>query len=132
MGHAVYTKSDPRARLLRDKAIELAAGKDFEEELETFLLVEKTFPEVFAEMKGGQEICVNVDFYSGFVYKMLGIPTELFTPLFAVSRTPGWCAHRLEEIISGGKIIRPAYKCVQRRRPYTPISARESAVSAMA
>jgi citrate synthase len=124
-GHAVYTKSDPRAVLLRDKAGLLAAEKGFMDEYRLYLLVEKLSPLVFREVKGlVKDICSNVDFYSGFVYKMLGIPHELYTPLFAVSRVAGWCAHRMEEIIAGGRIIRPAYKCVQPRLEYLPLGER--------
>jgi citrate synthase len=126
MGHAVYTKSDPRARLLLEKAKELAAekGEEAQRELDLYMRIERVFQDVFHERHPDKEICVNVDFYSGFVYKMLGIPTELFTPLFACSRIVGWCAHRLEELISGGRIIRPAYKCVQKHLMYTPLEAR--------
>jgi citrate synthase len=125
LGHAVYTISDPRARLLRDKAATLAGEKGFTKELNLYRLIERLAPEVFKKVKGSDKLmCINVDFYSGFVYKMLGIPTELFTPLFATSRVAGWCAHRLEEIISGGRIIRPAYKCVQERLPYSPLVER--------
>jgi citrate synthase len=124
-GHAVYTKSDPRAVLLRNKASLLAAEKGLVEEYNLYRLIESLTPEVFKKVKGsGKDICANVDFYSGFVYAMLGIPQELFTPLFAVSRVAGWCAHRMEEIISGGRIIRPAYKCVQPRLDYTPLEKR--------
>ncbi|MDR2552806.1 MAG: citrate/2-methylcitrate synthase [Treponema sp.] len=124
-GHAVYTKTDPRARLLRDKAALLAAEKNLNDEFNLYLLIERIVPEVFKKVKGSDKvICTNVDFYSGFVYKMLGIPADLYTPLFAVSRVAGWCAHRLEEIISGGRIIRPAYKCVQRHRDYIPLDKR--------
>jgi citrate synthase len=126
LGHAVYTISDPRARLLRDKALKLAEEKGFIKELNLYRLIERLAPEVFKNVKGKDKpMCVNVDFYSGFVYKMLGIPTELFTPLFATSRVAGWCAHRMEEIISGGRIIRPAYKCVQKRLPYKPPDQRD-------
>jgi citrate synthase len=118
-GHAVYTKSDPRAILLRDKAALLAEEKGLTKEFDLYRLIERLGPDVFRKVKGSDKIlCANVDFYSGFVYQMLGIPTELFTPLFAVSRVAGWCAHRLEEIIAGGRIIRPAYKCVQPRLEY--------------
>jgi citrate synthase len=124
-GHAVYTKSDPRAVLLRDKAALLAEEKQLTDEFNLYRLIERLSPEVFKRVKGSdKEICANVDFYSGFVYKMLGIPPELFTPIFAVSRVAGWCAHRVEEIISGGRIIRPAYKCVQNRINYTPLGDR--------
>ncbi|GHT69780.1 citrate synthase [Spirochaetia bacterium] len=124
-GHAVYTKSDPRAILLRDKAAILAEEKGLVKEFNLYRLIETLAPEVFRKVKGSdKEICTNVDFYSGFVYTMLGIPSELFTPLFAVSRVSGWCAHRMEEIISGGRIIRPAYKCVQPRLEYIPMEKR--------
>ncbi|MDR1107569.1 MAG: citrate synthase, partial [Spirochaetaceae bacterium] len=97
-GHAVYTLSDPRAVLLRDKAAILAREKNLTDEFDLYRLVERLSPEVFKKIKGSDKhICANVDFYSGFVYKMLGIPSELYTPLFAVSRVAGWCAHRLEE-----------------------------------
>jgi citrate synthase len=126
LGHAVYTISDPRARLLRDKAITLAEVKGFTDELNLYRLVERLGPEVLKKVKGTEKpFCVNVDFYSGFVYKMLGIPPELYTPLFAVSRIAGWCAHRMEEIVSGDRIIRPAYKCVQKRVSYQPLNGRE-------
>jgi citrate synthase len=124
-GHAVYTKSDPRAILIRDKAASLAVEKNRTDEFNLYLLIEKLTPEVFKAVKGsGKDICSNIDFYSGFVYSMLGIPHELFTPIFAVSRVAGWCAHRLEEIVSGGRIIRPAYKCVQPRIGYVPLDKR--------
>jgi citrate synthase len=125
-GHAVYTRSDPRARLLRDKASILAAEKRLADEFNLYRLIERLAPAAFRKVKNsGKEICTNVDFYSGFVYRMLGIPRELYTPLFAVSRVAGWCAHRMEELISGGRIIRPAYKCVQKRLKYTPLDRRK-------
>jgi citrate synthase len=124
-GHAVYTKSDPRAVLLRNKAAVLAEKKNLTDEFNLYRLIEALSPEVFKKTKGAEKhICANVDFYSGFVYKMLGIPSELYTPLFAVSRVAGWCAHRLEEIIAGNRIIRPAYKCVQPRLAYIPLEKR--------
>jgi citrate synthase len=124
-GHAVYTKSDPRALLLRDKAAVLAAEKGLSDEFNLYRRIERLMPDVFRQIKGSdKDICANVDFYSGFIYRMMKIPTELFTPLFAVSRVAGWCAHRMEEIISGGRIIRPAYKCVQPRYSYVPIAER--------
>jgi citrate synthase len=126
-GHAVYTKSDPRTMMLRDKAALLAEEKGILDEFNLYRLIERLTPEIFKKVKGSDKvICTNVDFYSGFVYKMLGIPADLYTPLFAVSRVAGWCAHRMEEIISGGRIIRPAYKCVQKRLGYTPLAERES------
>jgi len=124
-GHAVYTLSDPRALLLREKAEALAAEKGLLEEYYLYRLVEALSPALIREIRDTEkEICANVDFYSGFVYRMLGIPPEFYTPLFAVSRIAGWCAHRLEEVVSGGRIIRPAYKCVQKRRPYVPLDSR--------
>jgi citrate synthase len=124
-GHAVYTLSDPRAILLRDKAEILAQERGLSEEFNLYKSIEALVPGVFKKVKGSDKaICTNVDFYSGFVYRMLGIPDELFTPIFAISRVSGWCAHRMEEIISGGRIIRPAYKCVQSRRPFVPMAER--------
>ncbi|MDR0998096.1 MAG: citrate/2-methylcitrate synthase [Treponema sp.] len=124
-GHAVYTKSDPRAILLRDKAALLAEEKGLAKEFNLYRLIERLGPDVFRKVKGSDKIlCANVDFYSGFVYRMLGIPPEVFTPFFAVSRVAGWCAHRLEEIVAGGRIIRPAYKCVQPRLEYVPMDKR--------
>ena len=124
-GHAVYTISDPRAILLRNKAEALADVKGFTKEFKLYCMIERLAPEVFKKIKkSGKDICTNVDFYSGFVYKMLGIPDDLYTPLFAVSRVAGWAAHRMEEIISGGRIIRPAYKCVQPRHEYTTLEKR--------
>ena len=125
-GHAVYTISDPRARLLRDKAASLAEEKKLMDEFNLYCLIERLTPEVFSKIKGSdKKICTNVDFYSGFVYGMLAIPPDLYTTLFAISRVAGWCAHRLEEIIAGGRIIRPAYKCVQKRHGYTPLAERK-------
>lgn len=125
VGHAVYTLSDPRTKLLRDYARQLAYETGKEEEYELYLTTEKLAIETFREVKGtDRALCANVDFYSGFVYDMLGIPEELYTPIFAVARIVGWSAHRLEELISGGKIMRPAYKSVAKRRPYTAIGDR--------
>jgi citrate synthase len=128
-GHAVYTKSDPRALLLRDKAALLVTEKtDLQDEFDLYLLVERLAPSLFRKFKNSdKDICTNIDFYSGFVYKMLNIPSELYVPLFAVSRIAGWCAHHLEEIVSGGRIIRPAYKCVQKRLTYTELPDRSRA-----
>ncbi|MDR2510158.1 MAG: citrate/2-methylcitrate synthase [Spirochaetaceae bacterium] len=126
IGHAVYTKSDPRAILLREKAAELATEKpEFAEEFDLYRRVEKLAPEIIKRIKNSDKgICANVDLYSGFVYKMLGIPPDLYTPLFATSRVAGWCAHHLEEIISGKRIIRPAYKCIQPHTGYTRLASR--------
>ena len=124
-GHAVYTISDPRAILLRDKAEALAKETGCMEEFNLYRTIEKLAPKVFAEEKNSdKQICTNVDFYSGFVYTMLNIPRELFTPIFAISRIAGWSAHRIEEIVSGGRIYRPAYKNVLDRRDYIPIEKR--------
>ncbi|MDR2803976.1 MAG: citrate/2-methylcitrate synthase [Treponema sp.] len=125
LGHAVYTLSDPRAVMLREKAAVLAVEKNVSEEFELYRLIEKIGPDLINEVHGSKkDICANVDLYSGFVYKMLDIPAELYTPIFAVSRVAGWCAHRLEEIVAGNRIIRPAYKCVQEHRKYVNISER--------
>ncbi|MDD5929036.1 MAG: citrate/2-methylcitrate synthase [Spirochaetales bacterium] len=125
MGHAVYTISDPRALLLKKKAEELAKEKGCMEEFGLYNLIEKVAPSIIQEVhKSDKKVCPNVDFYSGFVYTMLNIPRELFTPLFAISRISGWCAHRIEELVSGGRIYRPAYKNVSKERPYVPIKDR--------
>ena len=125
LGHAVYTLSDPRTTLLKEKAHQLAIEKGREKEFLFYETVEKIGPDVFCEKKGtSKNICANVDFYSGFVYDALGIPAELFTPLFAVARIVGWCAHRIEEVISNQKIIRPAYKSISKAKEYIPIDQR--------
>lgn len=125
MGHAVYTVSDPRAVILKKYAMDMAKGTEFEAEFKLIESVERLTPVLFAEAKGDvKTVCANVDMYSGLVYKMLKIPSDLFTPLFAVSRMPGWCAHRFEEIVTGKRIIRPAYKAVSKSRNYIPISER--------
>lgn len=125
MGHAVYTISDPRAVILKNNARELAYTAGFEKEFKTLENVELVTPELLHEIKGdNKEVCANVDLYSGLCYKVLGIPEDLFTPLFAGARIVGWCAHRLEELTSSNKIIRPAYKSVSQRRDYTPIEKR--------
>lgn len=125
MGHAVYTKSDPRALILKESAKKLAYEKGFEKEFKTLENIELLTPEVFCEVKGIDKIIsANVDLYSGLVYKVLGIPEDLYTPLFAIARIAGWCAHRLEELTSNGKIIRPAYKSVSTPRSFKDISSR--------
>jgi len=127
MGHAVYTISDPRAVILKKLASSLAKKKDLQDEFDLMETVEKLAPYALGRAKGNKEkaeICANVDMYSGFVYKMLGIPQELFTPLFAVARMAGWCAHRLEEAWFGGKIIRPAYKAIALDENYIPLAER--------
>lgn len=126
MGHAVYTKSDPRALILKESAKKLAFEKGFEKEFKTLENIEQLTPEVFCEVKGVERVMsANVDLYSGLVYKVLGIPEDLYTPLFAVARIAGWCAHRLEEITSNGKIIRPAYKSVSFPREFKSMDLRE-------
>lgn len=125
MGHAVYTMSDPRAVILKENARKLAFEKGYEREFKTLENIELLTPEVFAEYKGVDKVmCANVDLYSGLVYKVLGIPEDLYTPLFATARIAGWCAHRLEELTSNGKIIRPAYKSVSKQRKFLEISKR--------
>ncbi len=125
MGHAVYTLSDPRAVLLREKACNLAKEKGLEKEYKLYTTVERLTPLLFEKLKGSSKvIAANVDFYSGFVYRMLNIPSELYTPIFAMARIAGWSAHRIEELVSGGRIIRPAYKNVVARREYIPLTER--------
>lgn len=125
IGHAVYTLSDPRATILKQKAYALAQGTEMEPKFRLFQRVEKLAPEVFYRTKGDAKIVsANVDFYSGLVYQMLGIPSDLFTPMFAVSRIAGWCAHRMEEMLTGGRIMRPAYRSVVAPAEYVPINAR--------
>jgi len=130
-GHAVYTISDPRAVLLKKKAEELAKEKGCMEEFNLYSTIEKLAPVILAEKHGDKKkICTNVDFYSGFVYTMLNIPRELYTPLFAISRIAGWSAHRIEEIVAGGRIYRPAYKNVSEIRQYVPMEKRVEKVPA--
>ncbi|MCH5316868.1 MAG: citrate synthase [Eubacterium sp.] len=126
MGHAVYTVSDPRAVILKRSARELAYKAGYEKEFRTLETVEKVTPDLLREFKGtNDEICANVDLYSGLVYKVLRIPEDLYTPLFASARIAGWCAHRLEELTTNGKIIRPAYKSVSRKREYVTLDKRQ-------
>ena len=125
MGHAVYTISDPRAKILREQAGKFAAGTEFEEEFHLLNSIEKLTPAIFAEFKGERKnICANVDLYSGLVYKMLRIPPDLFTPIFTIARVAGWSAHRIEELLTGGRIIRPAYKNINTAGLYVPITER--------
>ena len=125
MGHAVYTISDPRAVILKRKAGEFARKNGFEKDFELINSIEKLTPEVFRKVKGKSKVmCANVDLYSGLIYKMLGIPEDLYTPIFATARIAGWSAHRLEELISGGKIIRPAYKNIALPKKYVPMDER--------
>lgn len=125
IGHAVYTKSDPRAVILKEKAKSLAVANEYEEEFELYKKVERLSPDVFTEIKGSDKvISANVDFYSGMVYTMLGIPEDLFTPIFAMARVAGWCAHRIEELAFNPRIMRPAYKNVKSKREYVPMTDR--------
>lgn len=127
IGHAIYTLSDPRAVLLKECAGKMAKelGEDTEKEFGLYAAVERLAPKVFADVKGiTAPMPANVDLYSGFIYQMLGIPEELYTPIFAMARIVGWCAHRIEEVLTGGKIIRPAYRSVVKRKEYTPIEER--------
>lgn len=124
-GHAVYTISDPRAILLREKAGELAKEKGFMDEYNFYKTIDRLAPLVIQEEKNSdKKICTNVDFYSGFVYSMLNIPRELYTPIFAISRIAGWAAHRMEEVIAGGRIYRPAYKNVLPSKEFIPMEDR--------
>ncbi len=125
MGHAVYTLSDPRAVMIKKKARKLAEEKGALSEFELLDTIERISPSMMHEIKGiDKTICANIDLYSGFVYQLLNIPTELYTPLFAIARLVGWCAHILEENISGGRIMRPAYKSVSKKKEYVPLSER--------
>ena len=126
MGHAVYSLSDPRAEILHKYAQKLSAEKGLEEDFALYETVARLAPEIIAEKRRMYKgVSANVDFYSGMVYRMLGLPEELFTPIFAVSRIAGWSAHRLEEIQNAGKIIRPAYTNVKKEIAYLPIGERK-------
>ncbi|MCE5220866.1 MAG: citrate/2-methylcitrate synthase [Clostridium sp.] len=125
IGHAVYSISDPRAVIFKEHVAKLAKEKGFENEYNLYDKIEKLAPEVVGKKhKIYKGVSANVDFYSGFVYRMLDIPPELFTPIFAISRISGWSAHRIEEIVNSGKIIRPAYKNVVKRKTYVDIEQR--------
>ena len=125
LGHAVYTISDPRAQMLKEKARALAKDKHREEEMRLFESIERLGPAIVkSRHPRAEDVCANVDLYSGFVYDMLGIPKDLYTPLFAVARCVSWCAHRMEELVNAGPIIRPAYKPIYHPRPYVRLSDR--------
>lgn len=125
MGHAIYTLSDPRAEILKEYARRLSEAEGYIKEFELYDRIEKIAKELITEHRDMKKpVCANVDFYSGFVYSVLKIPVELFTPMFAISRIAGWSAHRIEEIVNKGKIIRPAYKYVGTHREYKPIEDR--------
>lgn len=124
MGHAVYTISDPRAIILRENALRMAQGTKFMDDFALLQIIEEETPRLFAERGNKKAICANVDLYSGLVYQMLKIPKDLFTPLFATSRMAGWSAHRIEELFTGNRIIRPAYKSISRPQAYVSIDKR--------
>lgn len=125
MGHAVYSLSDPRANIFKGFVKSLSEEKGLAKEFSLYSLVERLAPEVIAkERKIYKGVAANVDFFSGFVYSMLGLPLELYTPIFAIARISGWSAHRIEELVGGGKIIRPAYKSVAGHSDYTPLDER--------
>ncbi len=126
MGHAVYSMSDPRCEILKQFVEEMAVAKGMEEDYVLYKQIEQLAPEVIAEKRRIYKgVPTNIDFYSGFVYKLLNIPPELFTPIFAISRMAGWGAHRLEEVANSGKIIRPAYIAVAPRADYVPLNERK-------
>ena len=126
MGHAVYSISDPRAQVFKGYVSALAEEKGRVKEMNLYNLVEEVAQELIsAKRKVTKGVAANVDFYSGFVYNMLGLPVELFTPMFAVSRISGWSAHRLEELLNNGKIIRPAYVSTNGRNAYVPMEERK-------
>jgi citrate synthase len=127
IGHAVYTLSDPRALILKTKAKELAIEKDMLDEYQLYMNIEECSNKLFIELKG-ISMCANVDLYSGFVYSMLNIPTDLYTPIFAVSRVGGWVAHRIEQLLSDKKILRPAYEFVYANRTYESMKERTTKI----
>lgn len=125
MGHAVYSLSDPRATIFKNFVKSLSEEKGLGEEYALYTLVERLAPEIIAEERRIYKgVSANIDFYSGFVYSMLNLPLELYTPIFAISRITGWSAHRIEELVNGGKIIRPAYMSVSDRRAYSALAER--------
>ena len=125
MGHAVYSISDPRANIFKGFVEKLAKEKGREKDYRLYALVERMAPQIIAEERHIYKgVSANVDFYSGFVYSMLDLPTELYTPMFAIARIVGWSAHRMEELINADKIIRPAYKAVKEKEIYVPLHER--------
>lgn len=125
MGHAVYTLSDPRAQLCKRYARKLAQDKGMGEEFALIERIEKLAPEIITDVRGtSKAICANIDMYTGFVYQMLGVPSQLFTPLFAISRMAGWAAHRMEELFCTSRIIRPAYRPVLDKKDYVELKLR--------
>jgi len=125
MGHAIYTLDDPRAMLLKSRAKKLAEESGFEKDFNLVDAIERLTPKAFLEIKGDTKpMCANVDLYAGFVYSMLGIPPELYTPIFAIARVAGWSAHRIEEVFNDSRIMRPAYKALIDKKQYVPIELR--------
>ena len=125
IGHAVYTVSDPRCNIFKGFVEKLAVEKGRQKEFVLYSNIHRLAPEVVAEHKKMQKkVSANIDFYSGFVYSMLDLPQELYTPIFAIARIAGWSAHRIEELVNSSKIIRPAYLSVQPERPYTKLEDR--------
>jgi citrate synthase len=125
MGHAVYSKSDPRAVILKSYAKKLSDAEGFTKEFALYDRVERIAKElIMANRPVMKPVCANVDFYSGLVYTILKIPGEFFTPMFAIARISGWSAHRMEELVNNGKIIRPAYMYVGEHRDYVPLDER--------
>jgi citrate synthase len=126
MGHAVYSESDPRAVILKHYAEKLSEEKGMQDEYALYARVESIAGElIMKHRRTFKTVSANVDFYSGFVYTMLKLPIEMFTPIFAISRISGWSAHRIEELVNNGKIIRPAYKFVGTHKSYIPIDQRD-------
>ena len=125
IGHAVYSVSDPRAVILKEYAAKLAEAKGLQDEFDFYTRIEYLAPQVISKSrKMYKGVSANVDFYSGFVYSLLGLPLEMYTPIFAIARISGWSAHRIEEIVNAGKIIRPAYKSVAEKKDYIPLAVR--------
>ena len=125
VGHAIYSKSDPRAIVFEKFVKELSVEKGLQKEFALYEMVQRLAPEVIAkERQIYKGVSINVDFYSGFVYRMLDLPMELYTPIFAMARISGWAAHRMEELANNGKIIRPAYKSVCVEKDYVPMNER--------
>ena len=125
MGHAIYTKSDPRAVMLKRYARDLAEQKGYGDDFALLESIERQTPVLFAKHKGvTRPMCANVDLYSGLIYRMLRIPVCMYTPLFAIARVAGWCAHRMEEYVTAKRIIRPAYKCIEPAKSYIPLEKR--------
>ncbi|KAF5067714.1 Citrate synthase [anaerobic digester metagenome] len=124
LGHAVYTRTDPRCEVFRNYVATLSREKQRQPELNLYERVERIGKDLLMERRHKDAISTNIDFYSGFVFEMLGLPRELYTPLFAVARISGWSAHRMEELSGGGKLIRPRYECVEQHRGYTPMAER--------